>query len=51
MKLQPEVAFAYVLSEVQHMMKKFNLINGSLSPDNILIRKYIRPFKAATGNA
>jgi hypothetical protein len=45
--LAPEIAFAYVLSEIQHMMKKLHIISGSLNPKNIMVRKYIKPYKPA----
>lgn len=44
--LLPEVAFAHVLSEVHHQMKKLRTISGALAPDNILLRKYVKPYKS-----
>jgi RIO-like serine/threonine protein kinase len=45
--LVPEVAYAHVLSEVHHLLRKFKTISGSLNEKNILLRKYIKPYKPA----
>lgn len=43
-----EAALAYVLLEVKNLMEKYHLINGDISADNILIRKYVKPYRPAS---
>jgi hypothetical protein len=43
-----EAALAYVLLEVKNLMEKYQIINGDISADNIVIRKYVKPYRPAS---